>query len=67
VFPVRYGLNSHILFRRNSVFKVLIALPRVRLGLQGNHFRYKITTKMIYLFSSRMLHMSLFNTVTELQ
>jgi hypothetical protein len=25
VFPVRYGLNSYILFRRNSVFEVLMA------------------------------------------
>jgi hypothetical protein len=24
VFPVRYGLDSYILFRRNSVFKTLI-------------------------------------------
>jgi hypothetical protein len=24
VFPVRYGLNIYVLFRRNSVFKLLI-------------------------------------------
>jgi hypothetical protein len=28
VFPVRYGLDSYILFRRNSVFKGLILNTR---------------------------------------
>jgi hypothetical protein len=33
VFPVRYGLDFYVLFRRNSVLKVLSNLPRYMIVL----------------------------------
>jgi hypothetical protein len=43
VFPVRYGLNPYILFRRNLVFKGLLILTEVHRRLTGNAMclRYK--------------------------
>jgi hypothetical protein len=38
VFPVRYGLDLYILFRRNSVFKGLIHKADIKLLSMSVHF-----------------------------
>jgi hypothetical protein len=44
VFPVRYELNLYIVFRRNSVFKVLISIAAARSRLAPRRSWCRVST-----------------------
>jgi hypothetical protein len=59
VFPVRYELNSYILFRRNSVFKGLIACNFYCLMAQNyNHWDQATVYSLCLENSDRLFEMS---------